>query len=144
MDHLVAFNIFDRYSGYLENVNGNTQFGIGQILFNGPILAFLVVARNDKIISDRFIDVTTVFTWFCLLFGTLGYWIPTVARVNYIITFPFILFLPIFLKSIRDKWKLTLVYSFGIFYLSIRLYIYFSALAFADGIEVYDTIFNNK
>lgn len=144
LDHLAIFNIFDRYSGYIEDINSSSKFGIGQIFFNGPILAMLIVARKDRTVSDRFIDVTIVFTWFCLLFGTLGYWIPTIARVNYLITFPFILFVPIFLKSIRNKWKLILVYSFGFFYLSTRLYIYFAGLAFSDGIDIYYTIFNNK
>jgi len=104
----------------------------------------LNIARRDQIINNWFIDVIIVFTWFCFLFGTLGYWIPTLSRVNYLITFPFILFIPIFLKLTKNKYKSKLIYSFSFVYFSTRLYIYFSALAFADGINVYYTIFNNK
>lgn len=141
-NYLIFFNLTDRYSGYLENIDKSGSIGFGQIFENVPILLLLYIAKIQKNIDSYFLDVITVFTWFIFFFGVLGYWIPTISRVNYILTFPFLLFIPMFIKSNQNTFKNIFYKFFVIVYLSIRLYIYFSALAFSDGINEYNTIFN--
>jgi hypothetical protein len=90
---------------------------------------------------DRWIlEIFIVFTWSAFLFGLLGYWIPTISRVNYIITYPFLLFIPMFMKLIKGQKKYNVIYISLIAYYTVRLVIYFSALAFADGINKYEFI----
>jgi len=141
--YIILLNISERYTGYLENIDKNVSFGFAQFFIFLPILFFLYISRKQQLLENWTIDIFTVFTWSAFLFGMMGYWIPTIGRINYILTYPFILFLPFFLHALKGKKYYYLYYNFVILYLIIGIYTYFSALAFADGINSYSTIFNN-
>jgi transmembrane protein EpsG len=143
-NYLIYFNLTNRYSDYLESIDKSGTFGYFQLFIHAPILIFLKIVRKKNILNSWFLDIITVFTWCSFFFGVIGYWIPTISRVNYLITYPFILFLPIAINSFIKSKYFYLFYISCIAYIAIIIFVYFNGLAYSDGITDYTTIFNQK
>jgi transmembrane protein EpsG len=142
IDSLVIFNFTERYDNYIENIDKSARVGFAQFFLYTPVLWIIRRAKRNLSISTNLLLIAEVFVWFSLVYGIMGYWIPTIGRVNYLVTFPFIIFIPVYLNYIRFHKYYFWVYSFFIFYITVRLYDYFTTLAYADGINNYITIFN--
>jgi hypothetical protein len=125
----------------LESIDKTNSIGFGQFFFNFPILFLAYKTSKYNIFSQWQITIFIVFAWFSFFFGVLGYWIPTLSRVNYLLSFLFLIFVPIVLNVILKHRGGVIIYLGFVFYIFIRFYIYMSALAFADGINSYSTIF---
>ena len=143
-NYLIYFNLTNRYSDYLDSIDKSGTFGYFQLFIHAPILIILKIVRKKNYLDKWFLDFITVFTWSSFFFGVIGYWIPKISRVNYLITYPFIIFLPIAINSLIKSKHFNFIYIFLIAYVAIRIFVYFTGLAYSDGITEYVSILIKK
>jgi hypothetical protein len=143
-NYLIYFNLTNRYTDYLDNIDKNGTFGYFQLFIHVPIFILIKIVRKYNNFNKWFLDIIVVFTWCSFYFGIIGYWIPTISRINYLMTYPFLLFLPIAINILIKSNFFYSIYIFFLAYIVIRTFVYFTGLAYSDGITNYTTIFNQK
>jgi len=144
LPYLEIFNIFDRYSSYLQDSALNFQnnkFGVAQFLFHSPLYVLYYYSR--KRLNNRDVDLLLVYTTFSLLYACLGYKILMIGRVSiyYIVIYVIIIPRILFQLKLNHYKNLKLIKFFIILILLLRIHLYFVEYLYLDSLMPYKTIF---
>lgn len=133
---------FERYADYVNKGFLTSGSGIAQIIYFAPLFFIFLITRKKA--EERYNDLFLIYTSIFLLLGILSYKIEILGRIMYYATYPYLFFIPYYLKNLKTKasrWFYSLVAICVFIYYVLRLFIYLADYCFEDGIMPYINIF---
>jgi len=139
-NQLQILNFSARYSDYFAN-NETTPIGILQLIYYAPLFYLLYKAKESDY-DEHLFSIFLIFTLSSFMFSILSYKLTVMGRLSIYYTYPFLLFVPMFINYGKEKGILFSNYWVGLYvlYLIFRFSMYFLEYAYTDGIMPYKSI----